>query len=186
MKKLKNIKVMRTTKLTTENNKKIVALSLLLLAISTISFSQMGNFKEFWLNNLKEKIFQTEETNSSFMTVSHFEEAEWVKSPAISRTIFVSSVEVSYEETLEVEDWMKSTFENSVENAIEVEEWMTAPFETLYEESVPVENWMNSPFGYNNESNIEVEEWMTVPFEASLEEPVAVENWMTTPMAWNN
>jgi hypothetical protein len=136
---------MRTTDLNNGKKIKTAALSIMLLAVSTISFSQMGNIKDFWRNNLKEKFFQTEELNSSFMTVAHFEEAEWLESPVIAKSILVNSVDISYEESLEVEDWM------------------TTPFDALIEEDIEVEDWMNDPFAAGLESNIEVEEWMTSP-----------------------
>ena len=204
MQKRKNTRVMKTITQTTKQNKKIVALSIMLIAISTISFSQIRNVKDFLFNNVKEKFFQTEEKNSSFMTVSYYEAAEWNESPAISKTIFVSSADISYEENMEVEEWMTSTFENNVENSVEIEAWMTAPFDALIEEDIKVENWMNDPFSAGLESNVDVEEWMTIPFESSLEENITVENWMsspfessleddieieswmTNPMAWNN
>ena len=164
----KNNRVMKTITQTTKQNKKIVALSIMLIAISTISFSQIRNVKDFLFNNVKEKFFQTEEKNSSFMTVSYYEAAEWNESPAISKTIFVSSADISYEENMEVEEWMTSTFEYKVENSVEIEAWMTAPFDALIEEDIKVENWMSSPF------------------ESSLEDDIEIENWMTNPMAWNN
>ena len=181
MKKIKNIRVMKTTKLTFGSNRRILAISIMLFAISAISFSQIRNFKEYWLNNLKDKIFLTTEANNHFITVSYHEDAEWMDAPAITRTIIASSAEVLYEENLEVEDWMTSTFESSLENAIEVESWMTTPFETAIEENISVESWMSKPFEYSIESDVVVEDWMTTPFEYTLDESVSVENWMTAP-----
>ena len=138
MQRIKNNRVMKTITQTTEQNKKIVAMSIMLIAISTISFSQIGNFKDFLVSNVKEKFFQAEEINSTFMTVSYYEAAEWNESPAISRTILVNSVDISYEENMEVE------------------EWMTVPFESSLEENITVENWMSSPFESSLEGDIEI------------------------------
>jgi hypothetical protein len=168
MKIIQNNRVMKTRTRTTVQNRKIVTLSIMLIAISTISFSQMKNFKGFMANNVKEKFFQAEELNNTFMTVSYHEAAEWNESPTISRTISVSSADISYEENMEVEEWMTVPFDALVEENIEIENWMTTPFESSLEESVTVENWMTSPF------------------ESSLEDEIEIENWMTNPMAWNN
>ena len=146
MQKYKNSRVMKTIIQTTKQNNKIVTLSIMLIAISSVSFSQIRNIKDFLVNNVKEKFFQADEINSNFKTVSYSEAAEWNESPAISRTILVNSVDISYEENIEVEEWMRNTFENNVENSVEIESWMTAPFDALIEDDIKVENWMNDPF----------------------------------------
>lgn len=104
-------------------------------------------------------------------------------SPVIVESFSVSNVEVSYEQNLRVEEWMKVPFRinnylennavnprldsriNNMETDLETEPWMAEPL-YLQEGSVEVEEWMTEPFGMkpvSGEEELEVEEWMTRP-----------------------
>jgi len=104
-------------------------------------------------------------------------------SPVIVESFSVSNIEVSYEQNLRLEDWMKEPFRinnnlennavnprldsriNNMEADLETEPWMTEPL-YIQEESVEVEDWMTAPLqnkAATGEEELEVEEWMTRP-----------------------
>ena len=114
----------------------------------------------------------------------------------ISKTIYVSAIELSYEADLITEDWMTTPLENnlegnvvenwmsesfteSVEGNLTVEDWMIEPFTETVEEDLFAEDWMTQPLSESMESELETEDWMAVSFTESAEKELTVEDWMT-------
>ncbi|MFC2080171.1 hypothetical protein ACFLRQ_01715 [Bacteroidota bacterium] len=103
--------------------------------------------------------------------------------PRSIKSFKVQSVNVSYENELETENWMSESFSESFESSIETESWMTESFSESFESELMREDWMSESFYDGMESTIEVENWMVQPFsEGFSEERIEVESWMTTPL----
>lgn len=216
---------MKAAKNTVTKISRMVLIVSALLLISFQSFGQRNYFGTNLINSVKERISNQEpESTMIFASIVVEEEQEvenWMTNfkdwayhrlsnenngverldnPVITMTIETSSMELFYEENVEVElwmtnsfeieseveveNWMSVPFEVTIDEYIEVEEWMSSPFEEFQEESVAVENWMTAPFEESYESELAVEDWMTTPFEAAYEEEYPVEDWMSNPMTW--
>ncbi len=70
------------------------------------------------------------------------------ESPAVSKTYFVSHVEVIYESESGLESWMSEPFPiETAEQELSIESWMTVPFASDMENEVlSLESWMGKPF----------------------------------------
>jgi hypothetical protein len=172
---------MKTKKNNNGISRKAMTLALIFTVVSTLSYGQAKQREWPLLKQMKERILGRNEAQQLFHTAAYHEISNTAAGPVISRTIHTSTVEVIFEEQLEVESWMTEPFEGGFDRKLEVESWMTKPFETSLEETIEVEEWMTSPFEIALEEDILVETWMTAPFEDALEETLAVEDWMTTP-----
>lgn len=112
----------------------------------------------------------------------------------ISKTIYTSVVEISYDSDIETEEWMTAPICNSMESDLNAEEWMTKLLslsieaeivveywmtELLAETNIQVENWMTESLSASTESELTTEEWMTQSLSESLESEITAEEWMT-------
>jgi hypothetical protein len=160
---------------------KPIVIAVALFTITAVTYGQMRLQKPELLKNIKERIAAKAQNEDIFKTVVYYETCENTMAPHISRTIHVSKLEVKYDERLEVEEWMTTSFENNLEEAVVIEDWMTSTFDIPIEEGLTVEEWMTTSFETELEPSVSVESWMTAPFEMSQEQSIEVENWMTAP-----
>ena len=133
-------------------------------------------------------VHYTEESNQSkdsFSLKNYFKELmekdlntqkEELAEIHISKTIYTSAIEISYESDIETEEWMTAPICNSMESDMNAEEWMTESFTAYTEKELAVENWMTESL---TESGIQVENWMTESLSATFEDEITTEEWMT-------
>ncbi|WP_010664976.1 hypothetical protein [Marinilabilia salmonicolor] len=99
---------------------------------------------------------------------------------------FIASLENTYEENIEVADWMLDINGFAADaDMIEIEEWMT-DFDQTLGSFIPIENWMlDETLFTDNEELVNLEEWM---FNESLftdyEENLAIKEWMFNVQAF--
>ncbi|RCW37322.1 hypothetical protein [Marinilabilia salmonicolor] len=99
---------------------------------------------------------------------------------------FIVSLNSSYEENIEVADWMLDINEFSAETEmIEIEEWMTA-FDQTLESFIPIEDWMlNETLFTDNEELVQLEAWMlNEALFTDYERNLALKEWMFNVQAF--
>ena len=184
----------------TNTNRILSTIGVLILAV-TIGYGQ-GLLAEGAMRLLNINQALVEENITDFVFVNHTEEKDSfsfrnlfaesfqdrferetvekeIETALVAKTIFATSVEITYESDVETEKWMETPLSNHLEAGNEVENWMTESFTETVEGDVAVENWMTEPFTGSVECDLSVENWMSESFTESIEGNVATENWMT-------
>jgi len=128
------------------------------------------------------------QSNDSFSLKNYFKELmekdlntqeEELAEIHISKTIYTSAIEISYESDIETEAWMTAPIANSMENDLNTEEWMSESFTAYTEKEIEVENWMTESLSVTFEDEITTEDWMTQSISESMESKITTEEWMT-------
>ncbi|HDT12619.1 MAG TPA: hypothetical protein ENO01_03070 [Candidatus Marinimicrobia bacterium] len=177
---------MKAIKVTNADNGRFLALTIILLSLSMLTTGQKRTYEDYVWNNLKDRMYQNQETNILYSHVLDKYEPAYTRKSIISKPASANSYEIFFEDEILVEDWMRYPFNVKREIKVKPRNLITYPNEVQNEETVPVENRITIPDEILNEDPVPVEEWMTAPFESAINEPVMVQKWMGTPNTWLN
>jgi hypothetical protein len=158
--------------------------SFLLIALTATAFGQISSFRD--------RVHPGKKQLSPFMTAEYSSRTSQFKAflsdvfavgrgdlnpdgttePVVLECYITDNVDISYQEEVNVENWMTEPFETG--ETLELESWMSQPFS--WDEALAMESWMSAPF--LNSEIVPVERWMTEPFNTG--EMIELEEWMAT------